>query len=601
MKAAAESRNGAQVLVDTLVEWGVDTVFGMPGDGINGVMEAIRSRSARLRFVQVRHEEAAAFAACAHAKWTGRLGCCLATTGPGGIHLLNGLYDAKLDHAPVIAVTGMPYHDLVDTFTQQDVDLAKLFADVAQYSARIMSAAHVENVVALACRTALARRGVTHVAIPVDVQEEAVAEAQASMRNVLHHASFAQAEAQRRPPETDLEQAAGILNTASRVAILAGQGALDARDELLAVAERLGAPIVKALLGKAVVPDDHPLTTGGIGLLGTRASQDVMEQCDALLIVGSTFPYLEYYPKPGQAIGVQIDRDAARIGLRYPVETGLVGDARATLAALHERLKHKPERSFLEAAQRWSADWRRLLHEAVERPGAPMKPGRIARELGARLADDALVAWDSGHNTGILARYCDARGTQRWAGSGLLASMGCALPYAIAAQLAFPQRQVVAFAGDGGLTMLMSELATVVRYRLPIRIVVVRNDSLGQIKWEQMMFLGNPEYECDLQPVDFVKAAEAFGIRGLRVERAEDCGAALDAALREPGPVLVEAVIDASEPLLPPKRQPKYADNLRRALEAGTPGRAAIERALREEPARSLLEYQSASRATESR
>ncbi|MCU0757862.1 MAG: thiamine pyrophosphate-binding protein [Steroidobacteraceae bacterium] len=587
---AKDGRNGAEVLVDTLIEWGVDTVFGMPGDGINGVMEAMRSRRERLRFVQVRHEESAAFMACAHAKWTGRLGCCLATTGPGGIHLLNGLYDAKLDRAPVIAVTGMPYHDLVDTFTQQDVDLVKLFADVAEYGARIMSAVHVENVTALACRTALARRGVAHVAIPVDVQEEPTSSARASSRNVAHHASFARAAANLRPPEADLEQAAGILASAQRIAILAGQGALGAREELLALAEHLGAPIVKALLGKALVPDEHPLTTGGIGLLGTRASQDVMEQCDALLIIGSTFPYIEYYPPPGQAIGVQVDRDASRIGLRFPVEAGLVGDARATLAALRERIPRKEERSFLEAAQRWSADWRRLLHESVQRPGAPMKPGRIAHELGARLAPDAIVAWDSGHNTGLLARYCDAREGQMWAGSGLLASMGCALPYAIAAQLAFPQRQVVAFAGDGGLTMLMGELATVARYRLPVKIVVVRNDSLGQIKWEQMMFLGHPEYECDLQPVDFVKAAEAFGIRGLRVERGEDCAAVLDAALAEAGPVLIEAVVDPSEPLLPPKRMPRYADNLRKALEAGTPGREAIERALGEEPARSLLQ-----------
>jgi pyruvate dehydrogenase (quinone) len=588
---AGGARNGAEVLVDTLVAWGVDIIFGMPGDGINGLMEAIRRRvrAGTLRFVQVRHEESAAFMACGHAKWTGRLGCCLATTGPGGIHLLNGLYDAKLDHAPVIAVTGLPYHDLVDTFTQQDVDLPKLFADVSEYSARIMSPAHVENVVALACRTALARRGVAHVAIPVDVQEEPASSSEASPRNVAHHASFAPAQSRHRPGEAELESAAAILNAASRVVILAGQGALGAETPLLALAEHLGAPIVKALLGKALVPDDHPLTTGGIGLLGTRPSQEAMENCDALLIVGSTFPYLEYYPKPGQAIGVQIDRDAARIGLRYPVEAGLVGDARTTLTALQERLQRKEERSFLEAAQQGMRRWRTLLRESVERAGAPMKPGRIARDLGDRLAPDAMLAWDSGHNTALMARYCEARAGQAYAGSGLLASMGCALPYAIAAQLAFPQRQVVAFAGDGGLAMLMGELATVARYALPIKIVVVRNDSLGQIKWEQMMFLGNPEYECDLQPIDFVKVAEAFGIRGLRVERAEDCGPTLDAALGDPGPVLVEAVVDAAEPLLPPRRSPTYADNLRQALEAGTPGREAIERALAEEPARSLL------------
>jgi thiamine pyrophosphate-dependent acetolactate synthase large subunit-like protein len=587
---AEAARNGAEVLVDTLVEWGVDTVFGMPGDGINGVMEAIRTREGRIRFVQVRHEESAAFMACAHAKWTGRLGCCLATTGPGGVHLLNGLYDARFDGAPVIAVTGLPYHDLADTFTQQDVDHAKLFADVAEYTARIMSPQHVENVVALACRTALARRGVAHVAIPVDVQEEPVARAQASMRNVAHHASFARADERRLPTDADLETAASILNDASRVAILAGQGALGARTELAATAEALAAPVVKALLGKALLPDDHPLTTGGIGLLGTRPSQDAMEACDALLIVGSTFPYLEYYPKPGQAIGVQVDRDAARIGLRFPVEVGLAGDARATLAALLPRLRRKADRSFLEAAQAGMREWRGTLHAAAERDGRPMKPGRIALELGRRLAPDAMVAWDSGHNTGLLARYCDAREGQSWAGSGLLASMGSALPYAIAAQLAFPSRQVVAFAGDGGLTMLLGELATIARYRLPIKVVVVRNDSLGQIKWEQMLFLGHREYECALAPVDFVKVAEAFGLAGFRVEAGEDCGRVLDAALAAPGPALVEAVIDPDEPLLPPKRIEKYAQNLAKALAAGTPGAARIERALADEPARSQLE-----------
>jgi pyruvate dehydrogenase (quinone) len=585
----SDPRNGAELLVDTLIEWGIDRVFGMPGDGINGVMEALRRRKDQIAFVQVRHEEAAAFMACAHAKWTGRLGCCLATTGPGGLHLLTGLYDAKLDQAPVLAITGLPYQDLADTYTQQDVDHTKVFADVAEYAARIMNPAHVENVVALACRTALARRGVAHVAIPVDVQEKPAADTKRSNRNVAHHASMAPAEGRRLPSDADLDRAADLLNACERIAILAGQGALAARDALVAVAERLGAPIVKALLGKALLPDDHLLTTGGIGLLGTRPSQEAFEQCDALLIVGSTFPYIEYYPKPGQARGVQIDRDAARIGLRFPVEVGLVGDARSTLEGLLTRLRHKDNRRFLESAQRGATAWRRLLHDAVERPGAPMKPGRIARDLGERLAADAIVAWDSGHNTGLLARYCVAREGQRYAGSGLLASMACALPYAIAAQFAFPGRQVVAFAGDGGMAMLLCELATVVRYRLPIKIVVVRNDSLGQIKWEQMMFLGNPETECALQPIDFVKAAEAFGLRGFRIERAEDCGGVLDEALAHPGPVLVEAVIDPDEPLLPPKRMPQYADNLKKALEQGTPNREAIERAIEEEPARSMM------------
>lgn len=583
------SRNGADILVETLIAWGIDTIFGMPGDGINGMMESIRTRSDRIRFIQVRHEESAAFMACAYAKFTGKLGCCLATTGPGGIHLLNGLYDAKLDRAPVLAITGLPYHDLIDTFTQQDVDHTKLFQDVALYTARIMSPRQVENTVALACRIALTHRSVAHVAVPVDVQEEPEAEAKPSDRNVPHHVSFAQTQSMGIPEPQAVARAAEILNASRKVAILAGQGACHARDELIRTADLLGAPVVKALLGKSVVPDAHPLTTGGIGLLGTRPSQEAFEQCDALLIVGSTFPYIEYYPKPGQARGVQIDRDPTRIGLRFPAEVGLVGDARAALEMLNAQLTRKEGRSFLEQAQQGMTEWRRLLHDAVGKSDRPMKPGRIARDLNERLADNAIITWDSGHNTAILARYVEARENQKFAGSGLLASMGCGIPYAIAAALAFPDRQVVSFVGDGGLSMLLGELATIVRYRLPIKIVVVKNDTLGQIKWEQMMFLGNPEYECDLTPIDFVKVVEGFGIRGFRVEDPEQCGPVLDQAFAEPGPALVEAIVDPNDPLLPPKRMEKYARNLERALHAGTPGREEIKRALAEEPARTML------------
>jgi pyruvate dehydrogenase (quinone) len=584
------SRNGADVLIDSLIAWGVDTIFGLPGDGINGVMEAIRTRQDRIRFVQVRHEESSALMACAYAKLTGRLGCCLATTGPGGIHLLNGLYDAKADGAPVLAITGLPYHDLIDTFTQQDVDHTKLFQDVALYAARIMSPSHVENLVGIACRTALTRRGVTHLAIPVDVQEEPESAVKPSSRNVAHHTSFTPARDVRMPPAEDVEKAADLLNSARRVAILAGQGARGARSELLRTADMLAAPITKALLGKSVVPDDDPLTTGGIGLLGTRPSQEAMEGCDALLIVGSTFPYIEYYPKPEQARGVQIDRDPGRIGLRFPAEVGLVGDAQATLELLLPKLRRKTDRSFLEKAQAGKQKWLALLGSSVERSGAPMKPGRIARDLGDRLAADAIVAWDSGHNTGLLARYVQAQPDQIFFGSGLMATMACGVSYAIAAALANPGRQVIAFTGDGGLSMLLGELATVVRHKLPIKIVVVKNNTLGQIKWEQIQFLGNPEYECDLTPIDFVKVAEGFGMRGFRIEDPEDCGPVLDEALSHPGPALVEALIDPNEPFLPPKRMEKYAKNLEKVLQAGTPGRDAIVRALREEPSHTLLQ-----------
>lgn len=582
------SRNGSELLIDSLIAWGVNTIFGMPGDGINGLMEAIRQREGKIRFIQVRHEESAALMACAHAKWTGNLGCCLATTGPGGVHLLNGLYDAKFDRAPVIAVTGMPYHDLIDTFTQQDVDLGKLFADVAAHSTRIMSAAHVENAVSLACRIAVTQRTVSHVSIPVDVQEQSLEEAEPSDRNVRHHVSFSKSDGSRVPDEDSVTRAVEVLNRGKRIAILAGQGALGARDEL-ELAGMLGAPIVKALLGKSVVPDAHPLTTGGIGLLGTRASQEVFEQCDTLLIVGSTFPFVEYYPKPAQARGIQIDRDPTRIGLRFPVEVGLVGDARSTLKQLTARAKAHADRSFLDLAQRAKQEWVELLEKSADAPRDTLTPDRLARDFGRRLADDAIVAWDSGHNTGVMARYVQARAGQMFGGSGMMATMGCGLTYAIAAALAFPRRQVVAFVGDGGLTMLIGELATVVRYKLPIKIIVMKNNTLGQIKWEQLMFLGNPEYECDLQPIDFAKVAEGFGIAGFRAGSPGELGAALDEVFDAPGAALLEATVDPHEPLLPAKRMPEYAENLQEALEQGTACADEIRAALRREPARTQL------------
>src|SRR5918996_1729570 len=344
------SATAADVLVETLQAWGVDTVFGLPGDGINGIMEALRIRQDTIRFVQVRHEESAAFMACGYAKFTGRLGVCLATSGPGGLHLLNGLYDAKLDGQPVLAITGMPYHDLIGTRTQQDVELDKVFADVAEYSIRIMGPTHVENVTHIACRTALLRRGVSHITFPVDLQDREI-KGERSKRNVPGHTSDVLSQSARLPHEGDLAQAADILNQGKRIVILAGRGALHAGPELEQVAEILGAPIVKALLGKAAVPDDSPFTTGTVGLLGTRPSQEAMETCDTLLMVGTSFPYIEFLPKPGQARGVQIELDPTRVGLRYPVEVGLVGDSRRTLEALLPLLGGKRDRAFLQRAQ----------------------------------------------------------------------------------------------------------------------------------------------------------------------------------------------------------------------------------------------------------
>ena len=346
------TNTASDVLIDTIHEWGVDVVFGLPGDGINGMIEALRKRQDRIRFIQVRHEEAAAFMACAYAKHTGKLGCCMATSGPGGIHLLNGLYDAKMDGQPVLALTGLQFHDLLHTHTQQDVALDRIFEDVAVYNERCMGAAHMENIAELACRTALSRRGVAHLTVPVDFQEMEVKAHGNSRtpRNVAHHVSEIAAQSARLPSQDDLRQAAEVLNAGKKVTILAGRGALHASTELETLADKLGAPIVKALLGRAAVPDDSPYTTGTIGLLGTKPSQEAMEDCDTLLIVGSSFPYIEFLPKPGQARGVQIDADATRIGIRYPVEVGLVADAKRSLQELLPMIERKEDRRFLSDA-----------------------------------------------------------------------------------------------------------------------------------------------------------------------------------------------------------------------------------------------------------
>lgn len=580
--------NASDLLVDSLIGWGVDIVFGLPGDGINGIMEALRTRQDRIRFIQARNEEGAAFMACAYAKWTGKIGCCLATTGPGGIHLLNGLYDAKFDRAPVLAITGLPYHDLLQTSTQQDIDHVRLFSDVAEHTTAITGAAQVENAVALACRTALARRGVAHLAIPVDVQEQEVDADKASPRNkATSTKAYAQALAQ--PDPRAVEEAAAILSAGRKILILAGQGALGAGSALQALAKTLAAPVAKALLGKAVLPDDHSYVMGGVGYLGSRASQQAMAACDTLLIVGSGFPYIEYYPVPGQAKVVQIDIDPARIGLRYPIDAAIVGDAALSLKALSETVTPKADTTFLDQARACKREWLSALEAGADRPGLPLKPQRVVRDLGARLAHDAVIAADCGHNTGLTAQYVQIREGQAFGVSGTLASMGAGVPYAIAAALAFPGRQIVAVVGDGGLSMSLAELATCARYGLPVKVVVLNNGSLGQIRWEQMMFLGNPEFGCDLAPIDFAKAAQAMGLKAWRLEDPVDCPAVLEAALSWDGPALVDAVVDPNEPMLPPKRRPDYIEKLQKALAQEPEQRAPIDRALGEEPALTSL------------
>jgi pyruvate dehydrogenase (quinone)/pyruvate oxidase len=571
------AKTASDVMIERLIDWGVDTIFGLPGDGINGIMEALRTHQEKIRFIQVRHEEAAAFMACGYAKYTGNLGVCLATSGPGGIHLLNGLYDAKLDGQPVLAITGLPYHDLNDTQTQQDVALDRLFMDVAAYSTRVMGPAHVENVVDLACRTAISYRKVAHVTFPVDFQEMK-ADKFSSKRNIKDHTSDVRARSARLPEEADLHRAAEILNQCKKTVILAGQGALDATEALEQAADKLGAPIVKALLGKAAVPDESPFTTGGLGLLGTKPSQEALENCDSLLIVGSSFPYIEFLPKPGQAKAVQIDHDPIKIGLRYDVDAALIGDSQRSLQALLPLLEQRKDRSFLEKAQKGMKEWNELMMKRATNTEKPMKPQVIAHELGKRLRDDAIVSSDSGTITTWWARHIPAKRGQKYSCSGTLATMAPGLPYTIAAQLAYPNRQCVAFIGDGGFSMLMAELVTAVKYKLPIIVVVIKNNVLGQIKWEQMVFLGNPEYGVDLQPIDFVKFAEACGASGFRIEDPKDCGAILDRALsgNVAGPVVIEAVVDPFEAPMPPKVRIEQAAKFAESLVRGEPNRDKI-------------------------
>ena len=563
------AKTGGDILVETLMKWGVDTIFGIPGDGINGVFESLRERQDKIKFVQVRHEEAGAFAACAYAKFTGKLGVCLATSGPGGIHLLNGIYDAKLDNQPVLAITGAQHHDLIETYTQQDVALDKLFMDATAYSVRVMGPAHVEDVVEQACRTALAYRQPTHVMIPVDFQSQPAKDR--SERNVAHHVSNVMARGGQLPNADMLQQAADILNAAEKPFILAGRGAIGATEELLAVAERLQAPIGKPLLGKQAVPDQSPFTTGGVGLLGTKPSQEALESCDTLLIVGSTFPYIEFYPEPGKAKAVQIELDPKRVGMRYPVDVGLVGDSRNVLAELLPLLKRNDDGAFLKSAQDAMKGWRELMTERATRTDTPMKPQVVTHQLNKLLDDDAIVITDSGTITSWVARHVDMRGDMQFSCSGTLASMACGLPYAIGASTAYPDRQVVAVIGDGSAAMLMGDFVTLRKYNLNAKIIVIKNNALGQIKWEQMVFLGNPEYGCELEPIDFARMAEAVGIRAITIDDPARCGEQLREALAAPGPCLIEAVVDPYEPPFPPSIAMKQALNMGKALAKGTP------------------------------
>ena len=540
----------ADILVETLIRWHVAVVFGIVGDGINAIIEALRKQQAKIRLVTVRHEEAAAFMAGGYAKHTGRLGVCLATTGPGAVHLLNGLYDAKMDSAPVLAITGSTFHDLGGTHFMQAVDTQALMQDVAIYNVAVSGPIHAGIVGNLACRSALGKRGVAHLTVAKDIQGMKLTADKPSLENhglqTLQSLEFSHPV----PDPARLAQAAELVNAGSKVAILVGQGALGARDEVTQLAAKLNAPVAKALLGKAVLADDSPYTTGGIGHLGTAPSEFIMRTCDTLLILGSTMPWVNAYPKPGHARAIQVDLKAEHIGIRYPVEVPLVSDVKATVAALLPLLNAK-DGVFLADAQSQMRDWRALLDRVCATARSPLRPQMVMRELSHQLAPDAIVSLDCGANTHFAARIIELKEHQRLTGTGMLATMAPGLPFAIAAQLAFPGRQSVAVVGDGGFTQLMGELATAVKYDLPVKIIILKNNSLAEVLFEQQE-LGNSVYGCDLSPIDFAAFAKACGADGFRCSHPAEVKAAIQATLRSPRAAVLEVEVDPNEkPALP--------------------------------------------------
>jgi pyruvate dehydrogenase (quinone) len=560
----------ADIIVEGLLRWGIEVIFGLPGDGINGVIEALRRRQDKIKFILVRHEESAAFMACAYAKYTGKLGACVVTSGPGATHILTGLYDAKADGAPVLAITGNTYSDMMGSKYQQDVNLLQLFSDVAVYNNMINSPEHAESVIDIACRSALALRGVSHITIPIDTQERKL-EGKYTRHNVGGHTAhlLSPTTAGRIPDIILLEKAAKILNAGNKIVLLVGQGALNAGDQVIEVAKKLSAPVVKALLGKAVIPDDNPYSIGGLGLLGTEPASDAMAEADTLLMIGTSFPYIEYLPKPRNARGIQIDLFPERIGLRYPVEVGLVGDAKLTLEKLLPLL-HQKDDKFLKSKQESMKKWNSLMNSS-DSLAKPIKPQLIAAAVSEELDNNAIISVDSGTNTIWAARHIDIRKGMKFSLSGTLATMACGLPYAIAAKIAFPDRQSIAFVGDGGFTMLMGEFATAVKYNLPIKVVIIKNDILGMIRWEQLAFLGNPEYGVEFSPIDFVKFAEACGGKGYSIKEPHEIKKVMHEAMAQDVPTIIEAYVDPFEPPMPPKVDIKLVRKMAESFAKGEP------------------------------
>jgi pyruvate dehydrogenase (quinone) len=567
-----------------LAAWGIDRVFGYPGDGIGGLLGALNriSRDGRfIRFIQARHEETAALMACGHAKFTGRLGVCTATSGPGAIHLLNGLYDAKMDHAPVLAVVGHAARSAIGGDYQQEVDLSSLFKDVAhEYVHTAMTAEQVRHLVDRAVRIALAERTVTCLILPKDLQELAYEEPPVEHDTI--HTSIGYAAPVVKPPRDALVRAARVLNEGERVAILVGAGAAGAEAEVIAVAELLGAGIAKALLGRAVVPDELPYVTGAIGMVGTKPSWDLMQECDTLLMIGSSFPYSEYLPPIGKARGVQIDLDARMLGIRYPMEVNLVGDAKATLEALTPLLVARSAGAWRKSIEERVVSWRKLMDERAHAAANPINPQLLFWELSQRLPDRAIVTADSGSSANWFARDLKLRKGMLASLSGTLGTMGCGVPYAIGAKLAYPDRAVFALVGDGAMQMNgMAELLTIAKYWKEWRdprlvVLVLHNGDLNLVTWEMRAMAGDPRYAAsqDLPEVSYAKFAELAGLRGIEVARPEDVAGAWDAALASDRPTVIDARVDPDVPPLPPHVTLKEAKAFLMSTLRGDPDRA---------------------------
>jgi pyruvate dehydrogenase (quinone) len=571
-------------LVKRLKEWGIYRIYAYPGDGINGIMGALERSHDVPRFIQVRHEEMAAFMACAHAKFTGEVGVCMATSGPGAIHLLNGLYDAKMDHQPVVAIVGQAATTAMGSSYQQEVDLQNLFKDVAgEFVQTVASPAAVRHCIDRAVRIALDQRSVTCVILPKDIQDES-AVAQPPQRHNYSISGIGWPVPHVVPKQPDLAAAAKVLNEGSKVAMLIGAGSLNATDEVMQVAELLGAGVSKSWLGKAAMADDVPYCCGSIGLLGTKPSWDMMQDCDTLFVIGSSFPYAEFYPKVGQAKAVQIDIDGRMLSLRYPMDVNLKGDTKETLQALLPMLDRKRDRSWQNKIVEGIRDWWGVVEARAMNEANPINPERVFWELSPRLPDNCILSADSGTAANWYARDLKIRRGMMASGSGNLATMGPAVPYSVAAKFCFPDRVAIALTGDGAMQMNgLNACITVAKYWKewtdPRWITLVLNNrDLNQVTWEQRIMTGDPKFDAsqDLPDFPYAQFAESMGLRGIRVEHPEDLAGAWDDALHADRPVIVEAITDPNVPTLPPHITLKQAKAFTETLLKGDPNEAGI-------------------------